>query len=144
MSAKWDAYFMDIAERAALLSKDESTKLGAVIVGPRRQIISTGFNSFPRGINDNVPARQERPLKYKFMEHAERNAIYNAGRGLEGCTIYCAWPPCTDCARGIIQVGIVEVVVKSLAVPERWHEDMLVHAKAMLDEAGVVMREMER
>lgn len=147
MSAKWDRYFMDIAERAALLSKDESTKLGAVIVGPDNEIRSTGFNSFPRGIQDDVAERQERPGKYLFFEHAERNAIYNAARvgiPLKGCRLYCAWTPCADCARAIIQAGIVEVVVvASCYVQERWAANMKV-ARTMLREAGVVLREMER
>lgn len=145
MSARWDKYFMDIAERAALLSKDESTKLGAVIVGPDNEIRSTGFNSFPRGIVDTIPGRQNRPHKYHYFEHAERNAVYNAARvgiPLKGCRIYCAWPPCPDCARAIIQVGIIEVVVKSANVPERWRESMG-YARVMLDEAGVSVREME-
>ena len=104
MTAKWDRYFMGLAVQAATLSKDESTKLGCVIVGPDREIRATGYNSFPRGVNDDRPERQGRPLKYKWFEHAERNAIYNAARvgvSLKGCVLYCAWPPCTDCARGI-------------------------------------------
>ena len=141
--SKWDHYFMDIADRAALLSKDESTKLGSVIVGPRRQIVSTGFNSFPRGINDHVSERQKRPGKYFYVEHAERNAIYNAERTLAGCTLYCAWPPCADCARAIIQVGIIEVVAKSIDAPVgRWADNMRA-AREMLHEAGVILRQME-
>jgi dCMP deaminase len=142
---RWDSYFMEIAEKTAVLSKDESTKLGCVIVGPDREIRSTGFNSFPRGINDNMKERQVRPIKYKFFEHAERNAIYNAARvgvPLKGCTLYCRWPPCSDCARAIIQTGIVEVVVSSLDVVDRWKVDWDV-AKAMLDEAKVVVREAQ-
>lgn len=137
--SKWDNYFMNLADLAATLSKDESTKLGAVVVGPDNEIRSTGFNSFPRGIIDNLPERQERPLKYKFMEHAERNAIYNAARvgiPLKGCRLYCAWPPCSDCARAIIQAGIVEVVVRGGTTPDRWEGDFIA-AKQMLDEAGV-------
>lgn len=145
MSNKWDAYFMRLAEEAATLSKDQSTKLGCVIVGPDREVRATGYNSFPRGINDDLPERQQRPLKYKFFEHAERNAIYNAARvgvALKGCVLYCAWPPCPDCARAVIQAGIVEIVVKDILVPARWLEDINV-ARTMLAEAGVKIREME-
>ena len=142
---KWDTYFMDVSLAVSMLSKDKSTQLGAVIVGPDKEIRATGYNSFPRGVNDNVPARQERPLKYQWFEHAERNAIYNAARcgtSLKGCVIYCAWPPCTDCARGIIQAGIVEVVVRSLNCVSRWADDMRV-ALEMLEEAGVKIRVVE-
>ena len=64
------------------------------------------------------------------------------GTSLKGCVIYCAWPPCTDCARGIIQAGIVEVVVRSLNCVSRWADDMAV-ALEMLDEAGVKLRVVE-
>lgn len=143
--SKWDSYFMEMALHAAKLSKDTSTKLGCVIVGPDREVRSTGYNSPPRGVNDDVLERHERPLKYKFFEHAERNAVYNAARvgiPIKGCTLYCAWPPCTDCARAIIQAGIVEVVVLTLDVPDRWAEDVAVSLE-MLDEAGVKIREVE-
>jgi dCMP deaminase len=76
-------------------------------------IRSTGFNGFPRGIDDNISARQERPAKYRWTEHAERNAIFNAARigiSTEGCTCYVNWFPCIECARGIIQAGIFRLV----------------------------------
>lgn len=142
----WDRYFMDLAKLAATRSKDQSTQLGAVIVGPDREIRSTGYNSFPRGINDSRPERQERPEKYFWFEHAERNAIYNAARvgiPLKGCRIYCAWPPCADCARAIIQAGIVEVVVETEFPAGRWSESMD-RGETMLAEGGVNLRKMEK
>jgi len=75
---------------------------------------STGYNSFPRNINDNNPDRQIRPEKYFWFEHAERNSIYNVtrfGASLKDCTMYTNGIPCMDCARGIVQSGIIEVVV---------------------------------
>lgn len=140
----WNEYFMHLAEQVALKSKDNSTKLGAIIVGPDHEIRATGYNSFPRGINDDLPERQARPAKYTFIEHAERNAFYNAARhgaSLNGCTLYCAWLPCTDCARGIIQVGIIKVVVKSFEIPERWVGDMTTSI-TMLKEAGIEIQEV--
>ena len=76
----WKDYFVSIAEQVKEKSKDIKTKIGAVIVGKDNEILSTGYNSFPRGLNDNVVQRQERPEKYFWFEHAERNAIYNAAR----------------------------------------------------------------
>lgn len=142
MKNKWDDYFVDICGAIAALSKDQSTKHGCVIVGPSHEIRATGCNSFPRGIDDDKPERQIRPCKYKYFEHAERNAIYNAARvgvPLENCILYCDWPPCSDCARAIIQVGIKEVVVGSMQVPDRWQEDMKASLE-MLHEAGVFIR----
>ena len=72
---RWVEYFYNIAEQVKEKSKDERTKIGAVIVGKNKEIVSTGYNSFPRGINDFKPERQERPEKYYWFEHAERNAI---------------------------------------------------------------------
>ena len=66
--------------------------------------------------------RFERPEKYKWIEHADRNAIYNAARvgiSLEGCKMYLSFYPCIECARGIIQVGIKEVVVDNENVSKR-------------------------
>jgi deoxycytidylate deaminase len=76
----WTEYFLGIAEQVKLKSKDESTQIGAVIVGIDNEILSTGYNSFPRGMDDSKKERQERPEKYFWFEHAERNVIYNAAR----------------------------------------------------------------
>ncbi|MBW2736841.1 MAG: dCMP deaminase family protein [Deltaproteobacteria bacterium] len=138
----WDDNFLAISHVVAKRSKDTSTQLGAVIVGPDHEIRSTGYNCFPRGIDDDVEARYERPEKYKWIEHAERNAIYNAARmgtPLKGCTVFVPWIPCTDCARAIIQVGMVEVVVEDIQVPDRWREDFH-RSLTMLEEAGVCVR----
>lgn len=144
--SKWDVYFMRMAEHAASLSKDESTRVGCVIVGQDRNVLSTGFNGMPMGVNDDVPARHERPAKYKYFEHAERNAIYlaaRAGTALKGATAYIhPWPPCPDCARALIQAGIKEIVVPGSPVPSRWLEDMRV-AQEMLREAGVNLKSLE-
>jgi dCMP deaminase len=142
----WDEYFMRLAHHAATRSKDQSTQVGCVIVGPDNEIRSTGYNSFPRGINDHMPERQERPEKYLFFEHAERNSIYNAARcgtPLKGCRIYLPWLPCMDCARGIVQVGIIEVVVESREpLNPRW-KDQFGKALTLFSEAGVKVRFLE-
>ena len=77
-SDEWDIRFMNLAKMIATWSKDTSTKVGCVIIGPDKEIRSTGYNGFPRGVDDTIAKRKERPAKYKFTEHAERNAIYNA------------------------------------------------------------------
>lgn len=111
----WSTYFKNIAEQVKLKSKDQLTQIGAVIVGHDHEIVSTGYNSFPRGINDDIPERQERPEKYFWMCHAERNAIYNAARigvSTKGTTMYLTCGvPCADCTHGIINAGIVRIVL---------------------------------
>ena len=138
--AKWDRRFLELAANIGLWSKDRSTKTGCVIVGSDRLIRSTGFNGFVRGVDDKLSDRHERPAKYQWTEHAERNAIYNAGRigvSLVGCTCYVNWFPCIDCARAIIQSGIVRLVgLEPDRGDARWGADFRV-AFDMLSEVGV-------
>ena len=142
----WDEMFINTARLWANKSKDPSTRIGAVIAGPDNEVVSIGYNSFPRGIDDNVPERSERPEKYFWFEHAERNAILQAARGsasLKGCRMFVScWVPCTDCARAIIQVGITEVVMGQKvedASRIKWIEAAK-RSEQMLKEAGVKLR----
>jgi dCMP deaminase len=139
----WKEYFRGIAQQVKLKSKDRYTQIGAVVVGTDNQIVSTGYNSFPRGINDMLDERQERPEKYYFFEHAERNSLYNAaliGVSTKGCTMYLTCGiPCADCARCIINSGIKKIICESKPTGAKgiiWDE----HAKRsieMFNEAGV-------
>jgi dCMP deaminase len=110
VKASWTEYFRQIAHTVKLKSKDVDTQIGALIVGTHNEIRSTGYNSFPRNIDDFRPERQERPEKYYWMEHAERNAIINAARigvSTNNCTMYLTCDiPCVDCTRAIINSGI--------------------------------------
>ena len=113
---EWDQYFMEMAYHVASRSKDPDTNVGAVIIGSGHEILTTGYNSLPRGLRDDVPERMERPAKYQWFEHAERNSIYNAARvgaRLVGGIMYITGMPCIDCARAIQQVGITEVITHS-------------------------------
>ena len=137
----WDRYFVTLAEQVSLKSKDRSTKVGAIIVGSDHEIRSTGYNGFPRGINDDVDSRHDRPAKYQYTEHAERNAIYNAARmgtSLKGCTLYLNYEPkpCVDCVRAIIQSGIIMVVGNDTPFGSYWKESMTI-GENMLKEAGI-------
>ena len=139
---RWVEYFYSIAEQVKEKSKDNRTKIGAVIVGKDKEIVSTGYNSFPRGIDDWKPERQERPEKYFWFEHAERNAIYNAARigvSTKGCTMYltCGMV-CADCARAIINAGIVRIFLKrgGGAKSDKWLESAA-RSEMMFEEAGV-------
>tara|TARA_Y100000389_G_scaffold31859_1_gene27020 strand:+ start:15799 stop:16239 length:441 start_codon:yes stop_codon:yes gene_type:complete len=125
MSTKWDKRFVSLAREISTWSKDPSTKIGAVIVNDDRRILATGYNGFPKGIEDSPERYADKPTKYDHVIHAEMNAIYNAtynGTPLRDSTIY-VWglPVCNDCARGIIQVGIKRVVMSTETdIPEKW------------------------
>lgn len=131
---------MDVARLVASWSKDRSRTCGAVIVDDRNVLVSIGWNGFPRGVNDDVDARHGRPAKYKWTEHAERNAIYNAaanGHSTRGCTIYLPWYPCADCARAIIQSGIARIVCTEPDWNDHiWAADFAV-VREMLAEVGL-------
>lgn len=139
----WDVRFMQLARHVAEWSKDRSTKVGAVIVDDGKVVIAIGYNGFPRGVDDDIEIYHKRPLKYKWTEHAERNAIYNAvrkGVSTMGCTMYLPWFPCMDCARAIVQSGISDVVViKPDFQDERWGDDF-VNAYTLFNSCNVKIK----
>lgn len=162
----WDNFFIEMAMLVSTKSKDPSTKVGCVIVGDDNAVLSTGFNGFPRGvaedqykytpIKDSLAVREERvlltdrwerPAKYSWIEHAERNAIFNAARHgikLAGARAYLNWEPhpCADCSRALIQSGIVEIIGPDIpfgGAGNGTHYDTS-FADTMCNEAGVRIR----
>lgn len=132
----WEKHFMDMATLAATMSKD-STKVGAVLVGPEKEIRLTGFNGPPKGVLDS-PDRFERPKKYLFASHAEQNLIAFAAReGIrtKDCVVYVTHMPCSACARSLIQAGIKAVIygTGTTSMPQ----DEFIAATQMFNEAGV-------
>lgn len=140
----WLRYLLSVAEAVKLKSKDPHTKIGAVIFNDDYTIISTGYNSFVRGLYDDVPERSERPEKYDWIEHAERNAIYNAareGHRLKGTNLILTPPhfPCIECAKAIVQSGIKTLYApKQELVSNTYKFDK---SKQMLKECGVIYYE---
>lgn len=154
MPIRWDHHFLQLSLDLARMSKDPSTKVGAIIIGPDREIRSAGFNGFPRGIIDRPDRLADRETKLKLMVHGEMNAVLAAARvgiPLKGCTMYLAamdntgnvWGgcPCTRCTVEIIQAGIAHIISwPRKTAPSRWHDD-LEFAEALLQEAGISYRE---
>lgn len=139
----WTDRWMDLAELVATWSKDKSRKVGCVIVDDRQAVVSLGWNGFPRGVIDSTLGayglRQERPAKYMWTEHAERNAVYNAasqGQQVRGCTMYVTLFPCADCARAVIQSGIREIICPEPHKDSKWEKHFEV-AMEMLNEAQI-------
>lgn len=136
----WDGWFLGLASYISTASKDPSTQVGCVIVGPDREIRATGYNGFPRGVDDSEERLNNRELKYSLVVHAEENSLLYAARvgvSLKGCTAYVTWPPCTRCAVSMIQAGIVEVIYPSnIEIPERWKKDFEL-SNSVLNEAFV-------
>jgi dCMP deaminase len=136
------------------MSKDPNTQVGAVIVGPDKEIRTTGFNGLPRGIDDTHERLQDKVRKLKIIVHAEMNAIMNAARvgiPVKGCTMFIActddsgavWggPPCTRCTVELIQSGISHVVAYQIKQVSSWLED-LTFARELLLESGVEFKEV--
>jgi len=140
---KWHCRWISKAAEYANWSKDQSTKVGAVIVRGRRQL-TAGFNGFPEGINDDEDWKWERPDKYSFVEHAERNAINQGalhGISIENSTLYLNYcpPPCDSCTRSLIQTHISRVIGPMNLFPgkgKQWQRSLEI-ASLMLLEAGV-------
>jgi dCMP deaminase len=140
----WDKFFIGMCIYISQKSKDRSTKLGAVVVNGENDILSMGWNGFPRGVDDDIEEWHGRPEKYYVTEHAERNAVFNAARlgiSLKRATMYLPFEPtpCTDCTRAVIQAGITTIVgtnFKFTGKGTQWDEN-LAFANQMLKEAGV-------
>lgn len=137
---KWDARYLGLAKEVATWSKDPSSKIGAIAVGGKGEILSTGYNGFPRHILDMDERYAERSIKYKYIVHAEANCIYNAtynGVSLNGSTMYVhGLPCCSECAKAIIQVGVKRVVMNGDPFNERWRESVEI-TLSMFKEARV-------
>lgn len=148
----FDEIFMKEAYLIASKSKDPSTKIGAVIVRDNHAILS-GYNGIAKGVKD-LPERMERPEKYDWMSHAERNACYMGARfgiATDGATMFTQGIPCVQCADGVINSGIKEVVIH-----KQWQDAALMDnknqrpwievywkSKVKLDEAGVKIRVLD-
>lgn len=139
--SKWDKRYIELAKQISTWSKDPSRKIGAVAVGSKGQILSQGYNGFPRGILDLQERYDNREVKYKHVVHAEMNVIYNAtfsGVSLDGASLFVyGLPVCNECAKGIIQVGIERVVIYTdELVPTIW-TDAFELTSQMFKETGV-------
>jgi dCMP deaminase len=149
VNEKWDRRFLELAAHVSTWSKDPSTKVGAVLVDDSRTVVGMGYNGFARGVSDSEHRLNERDLKYKYVVHAEVNAILAAGLRAKGCVLY-VYPSfaipciCHECCKTAIQAGVREVIgfTPTAEVAERakrWQESIDI-ARSMCDEAGVKYR----
>lgn len=143
-SNKWARRYIALADFVAQWSEDESTKVGAVIVDPEsNRVVSVGYNGFPRGVDQTIVERHERPAKYGYFEHAERNAIYNADQSVRGMVMYLNFAPecCEDCTRAVIQSGIKTLIGPNIPFKGKGHGTHY-HVKGtsdiMIEESGIV------
>ena len=138
---RWILNYLSLAKTISEWSKDPSTKVGAVAVGSRGQILAQGYNGFPRGIADTPERLNNRDEKYKLIVHGEMNCIYNAalnGTSLDGADMYVhGLPVCSECAKGIIQIGIKRVFAcYPESIADKWRESSEL-TSSMFKEANV-------
>lgn len=132
--------FLPVVQAIAGLSKDPSTKVGAIALDDNRNIVSVGYNGFPRGVKDLPERYNDRPTKYKLISHAEQNLVAQAafaGKSLAGTTvILSALYPCSSCAKSLIQAGVKRVISPNPEADPKWAEEAK-WAQLMFEEAGV-------
>jgi len=143
---KASKYLILAKTNAELFSKDPHTKVGAILMASDfSRILSTGINGFPRNMNDTIEMRWERPTKYKYVAHAEMNAICNAARSgvsLDNSIAIVTLFPCSNCAKALIQAGIREIYVPENCMKcniTEWEEDFKI-SREMLFEVNVEVR----
>ena len=123
-------------------SKDPRSHIGAVLV-KNDNIISTGYNGFPRGVYDFTERYSDRDAKHKFVTHAEDNAILTAARlGISTLQtdLFTQGIPCAECMKSVIQAGIKKIIIHkqwpNLTHSEKWIESIEI-ATIMMNEAGI-------
>lgn len=107
---KWDLFFLNMCDLVSGLSKDPSTKTGAIIVRPDKTVASTGFNGFPKPMNDDSSLYNDRPTKYSRIIHSEMNALLHAREPVKGYTLYTTGCCCDRCFVHMVQAGIKRFV----------------------------------
>lgn len=137
MISKWDYRYLELAKKVSTWSKDPSTQCAAVIVDTENKIVSTGFNGFPKYVNDNIHRYKDRDLKYQLVIHSEINALLQAKRSVNGFSIY-SFPmiPCIRCCVTLIQAGIKKIVTCPLSkeLDLRWDSTL---CEEILREANI-------
>ncbi len=103
----WDEYFMLLAEQAAKRSTCSRLHVGAVVV-QNEQVVGTGYNGAPRGIEHCV---HEEDTPCEISVHAEANALIHARVEPYFATeMYVTHAPCFQCAKLIINAQVFRVV----------------------------------
>lgn len=110
MRPDWIDYFLGLSKVVAQRSHDIHTKHGCVITDNQNRILGVGYNGFPKGMDDSV-LPTSRPEKYKWMIHAERNALSNCVIRPDGGTAYVTGQSCNDCIMALWQEGITNVIM---------------------------------
>ena len=131
---------MRLAQEAARKSPNRVRKVGAVLaVAGGAHIMRC--NDFPDGVRD-LEERHEGDGRFVWMEHAERNAIYDAaklGAATKSATLATTFFPCIDCARAIVQAGISHLCTPAPDYADPVWGSSFLRSRVILEEGGVAM-----
>lgn len=143
--SSWDTYFYEDCPHVARKSKDPSRKIGAIATRDNLTVL-TGFNGFPRGVNDTIAERYSKQFKNLHTVHAEANLVsLAAGEGisLKGTTVYCSLHPCLPCANLMIQAKVARVVCPKMVIePEGEEIYWFQLSREVMLEAGIQITEV--
>ncbi len=107
---RFDERYLEMAKIWAENSYCKRRRVGAIIVKDK-MIISDGYNGTPAGF-ENV-CEDDNYITKPYVLHAEANAITKVAKSnnsSENATLYVTTSPCMECAKLIIQAGIIRVV----------------------------------
>jgi dCMP deaminase len=108
MRPSWTDYFLGLAKVISQRSHDVHTQHGCVITDVNHRILGVGYNGFPRGLKDSdLPTN--RPDKYHWMVHSERNALSNCVIRPDKGVAYVTGQCCNDCIMALWQEGVESV-----------------------------------
>lgn len=141
LSERWKNHFTEILHSTASMSRDENTKVGALIIDTKNKVVvSSGWNDLPRGVLEKV-GRNSRPDKYFYTSHAEVSCLTNALRLntiVSGHTMLVTLGCCPQCTCSVINSGIKEVVTPNLDYSHSSCGEVYKHSEVMMKEAGVL------
>lgn len=108
MRPSWTDYFLGLAKIISQRSHDIHTQHGCVITDSSNRILGVGYNGYPRGLDDSLLPKN-RPDKYPWMVHSERNALANCVVRPDNGIAYVTGQCCNDCIMALWQEGVQTV-----------------------------------
>ena len=141
---EWEDYFLGLAFCIAQRSSDSQTKHGCVLVDTKtHQILSVGYNGFPRKCKDDSKIPTVRPNKHRWMAHSEQNCILSCRLKSEQMTVYITGQCCPTCLLSLYQFGVTNVVMADSHGSYLIGEDDLKWEKEFVEQTGITLRRVK-
>lgn len=141
--SEWDLFQLKLAKQYSTMSKDPSTKVGAVVCDKDSKFVyGLGYNGFSPEINDDYAYTLGRDYKMTHTIHAEMNAlnqIYHEALDIATTLVVYPFLSCSHCVKSILKEprrNDIKRVVTLDYVPERWSDDFK-KSRRILEDAGI-------